>query len=1023
MVKLQEPLRSGTGSWNSLFRFKHLATGQYLAAEKDRDDLSSDPTRNKLKGNTDQVFKLVPIVKKNYDIYSVFELDPTTITRTDDLIPQGSYVRLKHLPTNSWVHSTTIPIDKDKEKPAMSKVGCATIKEDKEAFQIVPVLAREIRDLDYANDACKVLNKISTELEKGMINQNERRILIALLKEVIYFLCNKENDHKKQDPLQLMVKEPNRERQKLLREQNVLEHLFRILSAPFDLNDSPVPNKQPFLRLDELQDPKNAHYKQVFRLCYRILRISQQDYRKNQEYIATWFGFMQKQIGYDILAEDTITALLHSNRKLLEKHITESEIATFVRLVRHNQESRFLDYLSDLCISNKVAIPITQELICKAVLSKENEDILIKTIMRKKRPSSSDPDALRPSNKQDQNDNFRTFENLNAFADEENEVILYTPKTKQYKNIRELSVQASHVNEDMKTLDYYCHQLDLFSGMCLDRQYLAINTLSETLEIDLIQNCMSDVQLLPELRAAFCRLMLHMHVDRDPQEQITPVKYARLWAEIPNTLSIRDYDENLRKSIQQSTQTKSETHKRFAKTITFVEDYLCKVVGNISSFPDTNKNKLTYEVVKLARELIYFGFYSFSDLLRLTKTLLNILDCVPENHQRFTTLFTDVDANSNLNSDDKPNVARSLNEMGSIFSSMVIPNFNSTSNNGSITPTSSSIGLSHLSPDSMPDKNVTINLKSNAFSGQEQDTLVMDTKLKIIEILQFILDVRLDYRITGLLSIFKNNFDSKVSSKATDNTGSSSGISKDFSAKDLSREISKDMASFENGLLRSGQFNVLPKTIPEEESQPLLENDELLTTADERETAPVLQSTPTKEDDSKQAKAVQKEQPVQSAASTPDTPTGLQKRLNRRRPPLISINNTNTFDMDLGYQSTTDHNELNGDGLENIVQKAESIFDGDYDIDFDGNGGRTFLRVLLHLALHDYPPLVSGALQLLFRHFSQRQEVLSSFKQVQLLVSSSDVDNYKQIKSDLDELRLLVEKSELWGKAFLKRYY
>lgn len=71
--------------------------------------------------------------------------------------------------------------------------------------------------------------------------------------------------------------------------------------------------------------------------------------------------------------------------------------------------------------------------------------------------------------------------------------------------------------------------------------------------------------------------------------------------------------------------------------------------------------------------------------------------------------------------------------------------------------------------------------------------------------------------------------------------------------------------------------------------------------------------------------------------------------------------------------------------LDSIGSQAEGIFGSSEEcevLDLDGHGGRTFLRVLLHLVMHDYPSLVSGALHLLFRHFSQRQEVLQAFRQV-----------------------------------------
>uniref|UniRef100_A0A1A8CDF3 Inositol 1,4,5-trisphosphate receptor n=1 Tax=Nothobranchius kadleci TaxID=1051664 RepID=A0A1A8CDF3_NOTKA len=445
---------------------------------------------------------------------------------------------------------------------------------------------------------------------------------------------------------------------------------------------------------------------------------------------------------------------------------------------------------------------------------------------------------------------------MEDYGDEDEVWLVWSDRNKetQEKSIRQLSQEARQGNaHDENVLTYYRYQLKLFARMCLDRQYLAIHEISKQLDVELIFLCMMDESLPFDLRASFCRLMLHAHVDRDPQELVTPVKFARLWTEIPTSITIKDYDSNLDDS-------RDNKKNRFANTMAFMEEYLNNVLNEELPFHNEEKNKLTYEVVSLARHLIYFGFYSFFELLRLTRTLLGIIDCRP-NLTQAGEMFPEEGSGKS--------VKRSIHGMGHMMTQVVL-------RGGGLLPTT---------PTHQPEGEV---VKTQA-EPEREDIMVMDTKLKIIEILQFILNVRLDYRISCLLCIFKREFD---------------------------------------------------------------EN-------------------------------------------------------NPQRDTTTSANGTNNVTAQMPGNLD----------FENIEEQAEGIFGGSEEnspLDLDDHGGRTLLRVLLHLTMHDYPPLVSGALHLLFRHFSQRQEVLMAFKQVQLLVTSQDVENYKQIKSDLDQLRSIVEKSELW---------
>ncbi|KAK0400335.1 hypothetical protein QR680_003453 [Steinernema hermaphroditum] len=834
-VVQKEAYRGGAASWREFYRFKHLATDKYLTVvpighlnthlrEGRRPSLVSSKAIEEIcSSNTlhlpgtrlvqdEPKYVLFPTdcpEPENEDSL-LFELDPCTLTKRESRIPIKSYVRLRHVLTETWVHTTDPTVKSNlyhssKIEKGWVKVGCESVKIDKETFALLPVSPTEVRDLDFANDACKALHTFIMLIKSGKaIGKEPLNSTVQLLTDCIYFVTNTLNHMA--DPLKIVDFTPKRDRQKLLREQGVLDQIFDLLKAPF-LPRQGETEVAPLLSSPQELTERNEVFKRMFQLSYSLLKYAQVVYRKNQEFLAEKFTQIQEQIGYDLLAEDTMTAVLHNNPKLLEKYVKTPHVERFVELVRNNRSGKFLDYLADLCVCRGEANKKIQELICTSVLSEKNRDIFMETSMRevKNKKLSNGTKSLNATDKK--------YEIFVCWSD------LYCKSLLS-------CVANAHINEDdHQMLDYYRHQLGLLAQMCQEQQYLAIDppperkllNISQQLPIELVLQCMSDNRLPFDLRACFTRLMLHLHVVRG--SPVSAVRHARLWRDIPNEICIDGYC--------------SRAVEGYVDGCRTVDEYLANLrqenLGGGPVLKDTaancEQNRLTLEIVTLARALAQFGFYSFAELLKLAQNLLAITDSSPRNASH---------------------TSKQVGQMGQMIRQMTRGMLKSSAAvNAAPNP---------KAPEALSNEDSALAKRSREVNIQ--------TKFIVVEILQFIMDVRRDYRITVALSWFKNKFPCN-----------------------------------EDGEL---------------EYQPDI-NEDMVTEL-----------------------------------------------------------------CNVVFQSTED--ELN----------------------FDSEKGQQLLRILLQMTMSDFPKLTSIALKVLFRHFTQYQEL---------------VDDMKQVDRDLFILKNLTEKSELWVHA------
>ncbi|VDP99990.1 unnamed protein product [Trichobilharzia regenti] len=171
--------------------------------------------------------------------------------------------------------------------------------------------------------------------------------------------------------------------------------------------------------------------------------------------------------------------------------------------------------------------------------------------------------------------------NLNILSD-----IIHQSKSSRLDN-----KQAKHTSICSLIMNYYQAQIDLFALLCQDRQYIAIHYFMSKLPIDLLLKCIRNERLRPGLRASFTRLLLNLHVDRDPQELNQPIQYARLWSSLGTKSDIFTYEAASNHTVKQES-----IKYDFIPVMNFINEYLDDILVYGRYLTDPSYITLTYEV-------------------------------------------------------------------------------------------------------------------------------------------------------------------------------------------------------------------------------------------------------------------------------------------------------------------------------------------------------------------------------------------------------------------------------------------
>ncbi len=172
------------------------------------------------------------------------------------------------------------------------------------------------------------------------------------------------------------------------------------------------------------------------------------------------------------------------------------------------------------------------------------------------------------------------------------------------------NVIVSTGNNRSQVAEYFNTQLFLVADLCLDRNYVAMIILESLYPYDLMIATLKTAGVSSSIKAAVCRIIRCLYVDREPQVE---VRFPRL---IRTSLA-----QNQQLEISDDDPSNNKDQYKFALLQLFLSEYISNRLD--LRFCD----ELSVEMLKLLQALVSFSFYrTVPQILDVLKPLVRILD-------------------------------------------------------------------------------------------------------------------------------------------------------------------------------------------------------------------------------------------------------------------------------------------------------------------------------------------------------------------------------------------------------------